>query len=324
MRRPRVFALIFAAAATATAAAAQNARDAPPLREAAWLAPEANARAALTQTPGECLRAPEGEETRYLVEVGRAAFRNPLLLGGPAARAGLSCDSCHRDGRDNPDFFLAGLSDAPGRADVTSSLFSKVREDGVFNPLPIPSLVGAGDKAVFGSGARANSLRAFIESVVTEEFQGAPPPAATLDGLAAYVAHLDEAACPDGPVPHMETRALETVDRALAAAAAALGRKDGATADLLLSSAQQALGRIHERYAGPSLAEARARLEASARDIGAVRARAGAGEDAQAVLHRIEEARAALAALAPYLAAQRGESLYDSEKLAPKLSDARR
>ncbi|GAB4525629.1 MAG: hypothetical protein Kow00133_14260 [Amphiplicatus sp.] len=318
----RSLAAFLAAASALAIGAAQETGKAPALRAAAWLAPGADPRAALAQSPGECLRAPAGEEARYLVEVGRAAFRNPLLLGGPAARAGLSCDSCHRDGHDNPDFFLAGLSDAPGRADVTSSLFSKVRDDGVFNPLPIPGLVGAGGKTVFGERARAPSLHAFIESAVIEEFQGAPPPASVIDGLAAYVAHLDEKACPDGPVPHTEARELETADRALAAAAAALRRSDAETADFLLTSAQQALGRIHERYAGPSLAEARATLEAAARDIGDIRPLAGA--HGQAALQRVEEARAAIAALAPYLAAQRERSLYDPEALAAALSEAER
>lgn len=320
----RRFLAVFSAAASAFAiGAAQETGKAPPsLRELAWLAPGIDPRAALAQTPGECLRAPAGDGARYLVEVGRAAFRNPLLLGGAAARAGLSCDSCHRDGHDNPVFFLSGLSDMPGRADVTSSLFSKVRDDGVFNPLPIPSLVGAGGKAVFGARVRAPTLHAFIESAIIEEFQGAPPPEAVVDGLAAYITHLDEKACPDGPVSHTETRELGTADRALAAATAALRGSDAETARLLLASAQQALGRIHERYAGPSLAKPRARLENLARDIGAIRSRVG--EDDRANLRRIEETRAALAALAPVLAAQRKRSLYNPDILAAAFSQSER
>ncbi|MGF7473737.1 hypothetical protein WFJ45_23635, partial [Salmonella enterica subsp. enterica serovar Minnesota] len=70
--------------------------------------------------------------------IGRAAFNSPLLLGGQAARAGLSCASCHRNGRGNPDFHFPGISGAPGTADVTASLLSSHRGDGQFNPKPIP------------------------------------------------------------------------------------------------------------------------------------------------------------------------------------------
>nr|QQZ49991.1 hypothetical protein JKL49_25640 [Phenylobacterium glaciei] len=62
--------------------------------------------------------------------------------GGQAARAGVACETCHRSGRSNPDFLFPGVSGPPGSADVTSSLFSSHRGDGIDDPVPIPDLSG--------------------------------------------------------------------------------------------------------------------------------------------------------------------------------------
>ena len=108
----------------------------PPLRALRWLAAGADPVAAATREPAECLRPTQDRDQTWRIEVGRAAFRSPLLLGGQASRAGLSCESCHLAGRDNPRFHFAGLSGAPGTADVTASLFSSHRGDGVWNCRP--------------------------------------------------------------------------------------------------------------------------------------------------------------------------------------------
>jgi hypothetical protein len=109
-----------------------------PIREARWLAPGAVYQG-LTREPSECFARPTDPAERRRAEIGRAAFRTPLLLGGQAARAGLSCASCHRNGRGNPDFLFPGLSGPPGTADITASLMSSHRGDGRFNPKPIPT-----------------------------------------------------------------------------------------------------------------------------------------------------------------------------------------
>jgi hypothetical protein len=288
------------------------------LREAAWLAPGANVVAALTRSPGECLKAPSDEEARYRVEIGRAAFRNPLLLGGPAARAGLSCNACHPDGRANADFFLEGFSGSPGTADVTSALFSRSRDDGVLNPRPIPDLVGAGGKSVFGSTATAHSLEAFIGDVVAGEFAGAPPAPSVLAGLAAYVASLDAAACPEAPQRLTERAALRDVRRALAAADAALARGDRAAADLMLLAAQQELARVDERFARGETAQERALIEAFARAIGGTRAIAATLPGGARV--RLEEADLEARRLGWRLRARRDASLYSPERLAASLA----
>ncbi len=253
---------------------------AEPLEDARWARPDADIVRILTTSPGECLRPPATKEEARRVEIGRAAFRTPFLFGGTAARAGLSCNSCHRDGHDNPDFFLEGLSGAPGAADVTSSVFSKVREDGVFNPVTIPTLVDAGKKSSFGATSPHGSLDEFIASAVDEEFAGAPPPS-VIPAIAAYVAALDSAACPKEPAKTTLDAAMKDARRALLTAQAAFESGDAETASFLLLAARGALGRVHQRLQGDRLEKERATLTALSAAIGDVRAAAG---DKQAAL----------------------------------------
>jgi hypothetical protein len=162
-----------------------------------WLAPGADPVAALGWQPSECLPAMRGgsPEAAQAVYVGRVAFRSPLLLGGQAARAGISCETCHRNGRDNPGFLFPGASGAPGTADVTSSLFSSHRGNGVDDPRPIPDLGGPRAALKVDHDPASRALETFIRGLITEEFDGRPPTAAVLTGLAAYVRALDPAAC---------------------------------------------------------------------------------------------------------------------------------
>jgi hypothetical protein len=88
-----------------------------PLRDARWLAAPDLA-ADLTHQPAECRSPSLDAGLRRSEEIGRIAFRAPLLLGGQAARAGLSCATCHRNGRTNPHFHFPGLSGDAGTADV--------------------------------------------------------------------------------------------------------------------------------------------------------------------------------------------------------------
>src|SRR5690606_35041701 len=101
--RPALLTLALMAAASALLAVAASLASEPglPLRAARWLAPGADPVAALSLAPPECLPpgSSRGGRRSLDIEVGRAAFRSPLLLGGQAARAGISCESCHRSGR---------------------------------------------------------------------------------------------------------------------------------------------------------------------------------------------------------------------------------
>ena len=255
-----------------------------PIRAAQWLAPGRDPVRALAYEPAECLVKPSTPEAAYSVEIGRAAFRNPLLLGGQGARAGLSCENCHRSGRDNPDFFFPGLSDAPGTADVTSSVTSEHRGDGIFNPKPIPSLVSPVATRIVSRDPRKPDLRNFIHGLVTQEFDGAEPTPAVMAGLTAYVRALSPAACPAGqPRPVTVAARMDDVRRAMQAAGAALAAHDPATAQAMLSAALSELGLVAERFGDRSLASDLAAIGDAAASLGRLQATLSAPDAAARV-----------------------------------------
>ena len=296
---------VLAALTLVTAASAADA----PLRAQRWLAPQADVVRVLTTATPECLSPQPDAETRLAVEIGRAAFLTPTVLGGQAARAGVACETCHRSGRDNPDFLFPGVSGPPGTADVTSSLFSSHRGDGIDDPLPIPDL----------SGPRANlkvaaaDLAPFIHGLITQEFDGPEPPAAVLAGLAAYVAALSPRACPRAGAEPVTARALMSdARRALAAADALAARGDHPAAGVMVAAARARLGLIDERYA--ALPRDRHRLRA---------ADAGLAGIAQALREDRPDARANLAKwsadsakLEASLTRREASSLFDPNHLA--------
>jgi len=87
-----------------------------------WIRPGTDIVQVLSEEPGECL--PISDVRNPDIELGRAAFRSPFLLGGQAARQGLTCQACHMQGQTNSHFFVVGLSGEPGTADVTNFHFS--------------------------------------------------------------------------------------------------------------------------------------------------------------------------------------------------------
>lgn len=237
-----------------------------PLREARWIAPGRDAVAMLTREPSECLRRTKDPVAAMSIEIGRAAFRNPLLLGGQAARVGLSCNSCHRSGHGNPDFVFPGVSGEPGTADVTSSLMSSQRGDGINNPKPIPDLSGPRERLKVHDG-----IDRFVHGLIVEEFDGIAPPPRVVAGLVSYVGALSASACPsDGSVPVTLMARLEDVRRAVRAADAALSVGDGATAKIMLSSARYMLGVIDERFSDPALGDHREVLQRASAAIAAI------------------------------------------------------
>src|SRR6185369_16981768 len=213
-----------------------------PIREARWLKSPAIL-ADLTRLPGECIAWPKDRDQRRSVEIGRVLFRSPLLLGGQAARAGLSCASCHRNGRTNPHFHFPGISGDPGTADVTASIMSEHRGDGIFNPKPIPDLAGDPARLKISRDPGKSDLRNFIHGLVTQEFDGPEPPPAVLDGLANYVRSLSPAACKShGPGPIELEGKLEAVDAAVRLARETLAEGDQATARVMIAAARSMLG----------------------------------------------------------------------------------
>jgi hypothetical protein len=234
----------------------------PPVREARWLAPGAVYKG-LAREPSECFARPADPAERRRAEIGRVAFRTPLLLGGQAARAGLSCAGCHRNGRGNPDFLFPGLSGAPGTADVTASLMSSHRGDGRFNPRPIPDLGGPRRALKVSQDRRERALEGFIRGLVVEEFDGPEPPSAVLDGLAAYVRALRPDACGRGERRVSLASRLALVDDAVGLAATEAGE----TRRLLLAAARSQLGEVDERFAITGGESARTVLREADREL---------------------------------------------------------
>jgi hypothetical protein len=286
---------------------------APPLRAMRWLAPGVDAAAALTRRPTECLAEPKAHEAAYDVELGRAAFRTPLLLGGQAARTGLTCESCHRAGRDNPQFDFPGVSGAPGTADVTTSVLSSHEMASVHGARPIPDLSGPKSALRTPQDPASGALEATIDRIATHEFDGAEPPPAVLKGLAAYVRDLSPAACPKAATePVTAAAALTDVRRAVLAAIAALDHHDGASAALMVEAARSQLGDIDERYPGlpgPRRALAQASLDLAAAETAARRDPPAARADLTIWL-------AAEPAWTPQIFAAESQSLYNPVRLA--------
>jgi hypothetical protein len=244
-------------------AAAADGRGVP-IREARWLTPAALERA-LSAEPAECLVEPAGAKVRRAVAIGRIAFRAPLLLGGQAARAGMSCATCHRNGRGNADFLFPGLSGPPGTADVTSSLMSSHRGDHVANPVPIPDLGGPPVRFKVSRDPADGALERFIHGLVTEEFDGPEPSPEVLAGLAAYVRALRPEGCGRGDRPIRLEARLADVETAVDLARDSRGE----TRRLLLAAARSTLGAIDERFGG--LESDRAVLRQADSDLSAIR-----------------------------------------------------
>ena len=181
----------------------------------------------------------------------------------------MSCATCHRNGRGNPDFLFPGLSGAAGTADVTSSLMSSHRGDHRDDPVPIPDLGGPlGRLKVSRAG---DALERFIHGLVTEEFDGPEPPPEVLAGLAAYVRVMSPASCRPERRIALATRLADVED------AVRLARdSQGETRRLMLAAARSTLGAIDERYRLPGLEADRAVLRDG--DAELARIRAGEGD----------------------------------------------
>lgn len=281
------------------------AQGAFPLRAVGWTDPKADVARVLTTEPAECFAPPQA--LRASAEIGRAAFRTPVLLGGQAARAGLSCESCHRGGRGNPQFQFPGVSGPPGTADVTSSLFSSHRGNGRDDPVPIPDLSGERARLKIAP----ESLETFIHGLVVEEFDGPEPSPAVLKGLADYVRSLRPQACPTPASRPVSTSGL--LDDARRATEAAASAPDDPTRLLLIAGARARLGLIDERFAGPSFDAERRALRAADADLAAIAAAVRSGRrDAP---QRLAAWRERLPQLALKLSRREGQSLFDPKTL---------
>ena len=245
---------------------------APPLTDLKWLAPSSDRVALLTTVWPDNLSGTDARGRGPLeVELGRIAFRSPALLGGVAARQGLSCQTCHPAGRANEAFFLAGLSESPGSVDTTTSVFSKKLGDGVFNPVRIPSLEGAVASAPYGHDGREPSLDAFIHMVAVDEFAGPAPSPRVLAAVLAYVSGIEPFPKGAARVPLTVASDCGELAREADVLDALLEGLDGEAADFVVFAMRHQIGRMHERFPGAKLADARAALEALSLSLREVR-----------------------------------------------------
>ena len=128
-----------------------------------------------------------GGKRSYLFNLGDMLFSSSVIFGGKARDAGLSCNSCHQQGAANPALYVPGLSKRPGTFDTTGALFNPKADNGVFDPVTVPSLRGAKFLAPYGHDGRFTSLRDFVRNVIVNEFAGPEPSGQTLDALVAYI-----------------------------------------------------------------------------------------------------------------------------------------
>jgi hypothetical protein len=252
-------------------------------------------------------------------QAGNALFNTPTLLGGQAAKAGLSCASCHVNGRGNPHFLLPQVSGAPGTADVTNSFFSAARGNGRFDPVLIPDLAAPGK---ISRDPAAKALEGFIRNLIVEEFSGAEPSPEMLSALAGTIRLLEPCAVakPSYKQPLVQrtlTLQIGLIDDALDGAVYMAGRGDGAAARLLIAAARHQLGIIDERYPARRFPQEHARLlEASS----ALQALAGDADDSTKFASALEIWRKNFTnTQLPTLIRKQPRSLYDLKQLAKAL-----
>ena len=236
--------------------------------ELQWLPETSNRTQALTSRPVACLKPAPSPRIAEDIRLGELAFNSPALLGGQAEKKGLSCGSCHQNGRGNESFQFEAVSGLPGTADVTSGLFSKVRADNTFNPLPIPDLATADGSDQVNRTDRT-ALAIFVRGQIEEEFSGDPPPHPVFAALLTYLAYIDGAASEcDLAARAPRTWQQDWADARLAAEQA--GKSDNTAGKAFYTrTARIALRRIYERYSAPEHAAIGAKLIAISRDLAA-------------------------------------------------------
>lgn len=246
------------------------------------------------------------------VYAGHALFNARALLGGQAAKAGLSCASCHINGRDNPNFQLSGVSDRPGTADVSHSFFNAEHGNARFDPIPIPDLALPGKVS---RATEAKALESFIRDLIVKEFSGPEPSTNMLAALGSYVRSLR--VCPNNDKALRQRVLQEQVFLIHAALDGALqmnDREDQQAVRALIAAARQQLGVISERYAGPMLKQERKLLLQASSDLQQL---ASDDTDAKRFASNIEKWRTRFQErTVPKLRDAEPQSLYNSEMLA--------
>ncbi|MEE9432688.1 MAG: hypothetical protein V3V15_00425 [Sphingorhabdus sp.] len=313
---------LFSAVGLLLIAGAVTAAGKPLLQAMAWLAPETHI-AALSIEPVTLNTIPSGpdidtadaEDWNSHFRQGEALFRSPALLGGQAAKAGLSCNSCHVNGRGNRHFLFPGISGRAGTADVSNSFFSAKRHNGKFDPAVIPDLTSPGK---LSRDSMSSDLENFIRDLIVEEFDGSEPGEEILNALADYVRNIK--APTDGPQNRPVTLKshLENIDDALSSA-----QWDGVASSerglhILIAAARHQLSGIHERFAGRKLRKQRQVLTKFAYRLGDIQKQSRS--DRRLARNMIGNWRQDFHEAWPMLIRAETRSLYNQAKLEKALS----
>lgn len=298
-----------------------DAPKATDIRALRWIAPGADRVKALTEKPVTCIKdypvavtTMDGKDVISPVEIGRIAFESPALLGGAAGRMGLSCASCHLNGRGNVVFQLEGVSGEPGTADITGNFLSKVRGDAVFNPVPIPDLAARDGRQI--ADRTADEFRSKLHGLIVEEFDGQEPPEAVFEAVRAYLDALDIGRCAD-PSAYARVRSSDDVNTAgvaLGAAGNFAEAGDKGSALLMARASREALERAHERFIARDQAGVRAALIDASRvvETWAATVRSGQASDITPVKRKLS--------LASDRMLEAGASLYNPDVLRDALA----
>ncbi len=240
----RLFCFIFTtfSLAVCSGETPQSAADTPAPEIINWIHADTDVISALSEEPRECLPPAADIQTT----LGRLAFRSPFLLGGQAARRGLTCQACHGQGQVNSHFFVVGLSDSPGTADVTSFHFSDVLGDEIFNPVPIPSLSDNIEGVDYAPDTKA--LEVFVRRLITKEFTGPEPTSEVEAALLSYLRALDDKHCPSPTIKGRNNLdfKLKIISNSLEAIPAQ--KLSPESHKFMLAALRIELGRLHNRF----------------------------------------------------------------------------
>ena len=164
--------------------------------------------------PREVFRSELTGRKSYLVNLGNLAFSSPSIMGGVARQANISCGTCHVNGAGNANFFMPAMATRHGNFDPTGPLFNPKADNGLLDPVRIPSLRGARYLAPYGADGRMASLHDFVRNVIVNEFAGPEPSPAIVDAIVAYLQDIDVLPNPSlGPTGRLVGKVSESERR---------------------------------------------------------------------------------------------------------------
>ena len=267
-RGPKLLALICLGSVIGSAAAASGSKSL--IRAMDWLAPDGYATALNSEPVTRLKMSGLNKKSIDKFIIGQTLFNTPTILGGQAAKAGISCASCHSNGRSNPYFQFPGVSGAPGTADVTHSFFSSFRGNATFDPVTIPDLTKAGK---ISRNPENDDLEKFVRDLIVEEFNGSEPSSASLTALAHYIRTIspprDEGAKMKWMALGIEAH-FDRAEEAFYSAEQTLNAGDTNLAILLFAGARHQIGLVYERFQGSELTNEAQRLENLGQKLGLI------------------------------------------------------